>query len=115
MSTIHVNSKPALHMPCCVYVPHRGYLGVLEFNTSLQPVQHVGRNRPIIAHRDLHNLLGTIGPMLVERTGGVLNLTHFLISSGIIAIDQAAVPMPCLKWGSFNASYAGCFTIVACV
>jgi hypothetical protein len=57
--------------------------------------------------------------MLVERTGGVLNLTpHFLISSGIIAIDQAAVPIAMSEMGAlFNASYNmyRIFTIVACV
>jgi hypothetical protein len=99
---------------------HRGIswsVGI-QYIASTRP--SVGRNRPtIIAHRDFYAIFWErIGPMLVERTGGVLNLTpHFLISSGIIAIDQAAVPIAMSEMGSFNASYNmyRIFTIVACV
>jgi hypothetical protein len=54
----------------------------------------------------------------VERTGGVLNLTpHFLISSGIIAIDQAAVPIAMSEMGALLTHRTICtgFLIVACM
>jgi hypothetical protein len=80
-----------------------GYLGVgIQYIASTRPALWDAIWPTIIAHRDF-TFWERIGPMLVERTG-VLNLTPHFISSGIIAIDQAA---HCHVWNgsSFNASY----------
>jgi hypothetical protein len=102
MSTIHVNSKPAPRRRVASMYLIGGILecwnSIHRFNPKHCGTQSDRQSSPW----DFYVFWERIGPMLVERTGGVLNLTpHFLISSGIIAIDQAAVPLPCLKWELF--------------